>query len=152
MALLQTERLTKIYGSGSAAVTALSQINLRINAQELVAIMGPSGCGKSTLLHLLGGLDTPTEGRVLLDGVDLSTLNDTALTITRREKIGFVFQFFNLIPVLSALENVMLPLALGARPKDSGVRATEWLTRLGLADRLGNRPDQLSGGQQQRVA
>jgi putative ABC transport system ATP-binding protein len=114
--------------------------------------MGPSGCGKSTLLHLLGGLDTPTEGRVLLDGVDLSTLNDTALTITRREKIGFVFQFFNLIPVLSALENVMLPLALGARPKDSGVRATEWLTRLGLADRLGNRPDQLSGGQQQRVA
>jgi putative ABC transport system ATP-binding protein len=152
MALLQTERLTKIYGSGSAAVTALSQINLRINAQELVAIMGPSGCGKSTLLHLLGGLDTPTEGRVLLDGVDLSTLNDTALTITRREKIGFVFQFFNLIPVLSSLENVMLPLALGARPKDSGVRATEWLTRLGLADRLGNRPDQLSGGQQQRVA
>src|SRR6476661_6697576 len=116
MALLQAERLTKIYGRGSAAVTALNQVNLSINSQELVAIMGPSGCGKSTLLHLLGGLDTPTQGRVLLDGVDLSTLDDTALTITRRQKIGFVFQFFNLIPVLSALENVMLPLALGARP------------------------------------
>ena len=152
MALLQTERLTKIYGRGSTAVTALNQVNLNINAQELVAIMGPSGCGKSTLLHLLGGLDTPTQGRVLLDGVDLSTLDDTALTVTRRQKIGFVFQFFNLIPVLSALENVMLPLALGARPKDAPVRATEWLTRLGLTDRLANRPDQLSGGQQQRVA
>jgi putative ABC transport system ATP-binding protein len=152
MALLQTERLTKVYGKGSAAVTALDHINLSINPQELVAIMGPSGCGKSTLLHLLGGLDTPTAGRVLLDGVDLSTLNDTALTITRREKIGFVFQFFNLIPVLSALENVTLPLALGARPKDAPARAAEWLTRLGLGDRLGNRPDQLSGGQQQRVA
>jgi putative ABC transport system ATP-binding protein len=152
MALLQTERLTKVYGKGSAAVTALDQVNLSINPRELVAIMGPSGCGKSTLLHLLGGLDTPTAGRVLLDGVDLSTLNDTALTVTRREKIGFVFQFFNLIPVLSALENVTLPLALGARPKDAQARATDWLTRLGLGDRLGNRPDQLSGGQQQRVA
>jgi putative ABC transport system ATP-binding protein len=152
MALLQTERLTKVYGKGSAAVTALDQVNLSINPRELVAIMGPSGCGKSTLLHLLGGLDTPTAGRVLLDGVDLSTLNDTALTVIRREKIGFVFQFFNLIPVLSALENVTLPLALGARPKDAQARATDWLTRLGLGDRLGNRPDQLSGGQQQRVA
>jgi putative ABC transport system ATP-binding protein len=152
MALLQTERLTKVYGKGSAAVTALDQVNLSINPRELVAIMGPSGCGKSTLLHLLGGLDTPTAGRVLLDGVDLSTLNDTALTVTRREKIGFVFQFFNLIPVLSALENVTLPLALGTRPKDAQARATDWLTRLGLGDRLGNRPDQLSGGQQQRVA
>src|SRR5579859_7117671 len=114
--------------------------------------MGPSGCGKSTLLHLLGGLDTPSSGRVRLDGADLATLDDTALTVLRRKKIGFVFQFFNLIPVLSAVENVMLPLVLDGQAPAADARAREWLTRVGLGDRLGNRPGELSGGQQQRVA
>src|SRR5689334_10353798 len=100
--ILQAEDLTKVYGTGSAAATALAHVNLRVGRGEFVAVMGPSGCGKSTLLHLLGGLDSPTRGRVLLAGTDLSTLDDTALTIVRRQKIGFVFQFYNLIPVLSA--------------------------------------------------
>src|SRR6476469_10036022 len=130
MSILQAENLTKIYGSGSTAVTALDHVNLTVEPGEFVAIMGPSGCGKSTLLHLLGGLDTPTSGRVLIDGNDLSTLNDTALTILRRQKLGFVFQFFNLIPVLSAAENVRLPLTLDGKNTDSLARAQEWLTRV----------------------
>src|SRR6476469_3475448 len=152
MSILQAENLTKIYGSGPTAVTALDHVNLSIEPGEFVAIMGPSGCGKSTLLHLLGGLDRPSEGRALLDGNDLARMSDTALSILRREKIGFVFQFFNLIPVLSAVENVALPLVLDGKQKDAEARARGWLEKLGLADRLSNRPDQLSGGQQQRVA
>src|SRR5215218_8187613 len=101
MAILEAKNLTHIYGRGSSAVQALDHVNISIEPQEFVAIMGPSGSGKSTLLHLLGGLDTPTEGRVLLDGKDLSQLDDKSLTLLRREKIGFVFQFFNLIPVLN---------------------------------------------------
>src|SRR5215212_4434337 len=140
MALLQAENLTKVYGSGSAAVTALDHVNLGIAPGEFAAIMGPSGCGKSTLMHLLGGLDTPSAGHVLLDGTDLSTLNDTALTILRRQRIGFVFQFFNLIPVLSVLENVMLPLVLDSKQKPAEAKAREWLERVGLSDRLAHRP------------
>ena len=113
--------------------------------------MGPSGCGKSTLLNLVGGLDTPTSGSVRIDGVDIATLPDEQLTTLRRRRLGFVFQFFNLIPVLDATENAALPLTLDGA-KDADARATDWLRRVGLGERLRNRPDQLSGGQQQRVA
>ena len=153
MSNIQAEKLTKIYGSGATAVTALDHVNLTIREGEFVAVMGPSGCGKSTLLHLLGGLDKPSEGHVLIGGHNLTDLNDDRLTELRRRKIGFVFQFYNLIPVLNALENAALPVTLdGVKPADAKQKATEWLTRFGLADRLANRPDQLSGGQQQRVA
>jgi len=153
MAILQAENLTKVYGRGTAAVTALDNVNINIEPQEFVAIMGPSGSGKSTLMHLLGGLDAPTEGRVLLDSTDLSKLDDKALTLLRRSKIGFVFQFFNLIPVLNALENVALPLVLnGTRDGDATANATTWLKRVDLEDRMGHRPSELSGGEQQRVA
>jgi putative ABC transport system ATP-binding protein len=153
MSNIQAEKLTKIYGSGATAVTALDHVNLTIREGEFVAVMGPSGCGKSTLLHLLGGLDKPSEGHVLIGGHNLTDLNDDRLTELRRRKIGFVFQFYNLIPVLNALENAALPVTLdGVRPAEAKQKATEWLTRFGLADRLANRPDQLSGGQQQRVA
>lgn len=153
MALIQAEELTKVYGSGETAVTALDHVNLSVNNGEFVAIMGPSGCGKSTLLHLLGGLDRPSSGRVLIEGISLGELNDNKLTELRRRKIGFVFQFFNLIPVLDATENAALPLTLdGDKPAEAKAKAREWLKRVGLENRLNNRPDQLSGGQQQRVA
>ena len=153
MSNVQVEKLTKIYGSGATAVTALDHVNLTIRESEFVAIMGPSGCGKSTLLHLLGGLDKPSDGHVLIGGHNLSDLNDDKLTELRRRKIGFVFQFFNLIPVLTALENAALPVTLdGVKPVEAKAKATDWLTKFGLADRLASRPDQLSGGQQQRVA
>ncbi len=153
MSLVRTENLTKIYGSGETAVTALDHVSLAVDAGEFVAVMGPSGCGKSTLLHLLGGLDRATSGRVLIDGTDLSTLNDTRLTELRRRKIGFVFQFFNLIPVLTAVENAALPLTLdGTALALARAKAREWLIKVGLSNRLHHRPDQLSAGQQQRVA
>ncbi|MGC8827444.1 MAG: ABC transporter ATP-binding protein [Anaerolineae bacterium] len=153
MKIVQTENLTRIYGSGETAVTALDHVNLSVNEGEFLAVMGPSGCGKSTLLHLIGGLDRPTEGRVLLAGQDLTRMDDDSLTLLRRRKIGFVFQFFNLIPVLTALENVALPLLLDGVPaKEARQRAVEWLERMGLGERLHHRPDQLSAGQQQRVA
>jgi putative ABC transport system ATP-binding protein len=153
MSLIHTENLTKIYGSGETAVTALDRVGVSVNAGEFVAVMGPSGCGKSTLLHLLGGLDRATSGRVLIDGADLSTLDDARLTRLRRRRIGFVFQFFNLIPVLSATENAALPLTLdGNAPALAQAKARDWLAKVGLGNRLGHRPDQLSGGQQQRVA
>jgi putative ABC transport system ATP-binding protein len=150
--ILEARDLTHVYGKGSAAVKALDHISIGIQPQEFVAIMGPSGSGKSTLLHLLGGLDTPTAGTVLLDNTDLSKLDDKALTILRRNKIGFVFQFFNLIPVLSALENVALPLVLNGSQGDATEKAREWLKRVELSERMGHRPSELSGGQQQRVA
>jgi len=153
MSLVQTQNLTKIYGSGSTAVTALDHVNINIHDGEFVAIMGPSGCGKSTLLHLLGGLDTPSDGTVIIDGMPIAELPDEKLTELRRRRIGFVFQFFNLIPVLSAVENAALPVTLeGVRPADAVAKARAWLERFGLAERSSNRPDQLSGGEQQRVA
>jgi putative ABC transport system ATP-binding protein len=151
--IVETEQLTKVYGQGATAVTALDGVNLRIQPGEFVSVMGPSGCGKSTLLHLLGGLDKPTAGRVLVDGKDLARLNDDALTELRRRKIGFVFQFYNLIPVLGASENAALPLILdGVKASEARAQAERWLQRVGLPDRSDHRPDQLSGGQQQRVA
>ncbi len=153
MSTVQAQQLTKIYGSGTTTVTALDHVNLNIKDGEFVAVMGPSGCGKSTLLHLLGGLDKPTEGEVLIAGHNLTDLNDDKLTELRRRKIGFVFQFFNLIPVLSATENAALPITLdGVKAAEAKEKAAEWLARFGMGDRLLNRPDQLSGGQQQRVA
>jgi len=153
MSLIQTQSLTKIYGSGATAVTALDHVNIQVNAGEFVAVMGPSGCGKSTLLHLLGGLDRPSEGKVVIDGTPIADMKDDKLTEMRRRKIGFVFQFFNLIPVLDATENAALPLTLdGVSPAKAKAKANEWLTKVGLGNRLHSRPDQLSGGQQQRVA
>ncbi|HEX9092419.1 MAG TPA: ABC transporter ATP-binding protein [Coriobacteriia bacterium] len=151
MPIVVTDDLTKIYGEGETAVTALSAVDLSVEPGEFVAIMGPSGCGKSTLLNLVGGLDRPTSGRVMIDGDDLTELTDDKLTELRRRRLGFVFQSFNLIPVLDATENAALPLTLDG-DSHARKRAEEWLTRVGLGDRMGNRPDQLSGGQQQRVA
>ena len=153
MPLIRTENLTKVYGQGETAVVALDHVNMSVDSGELVAVMGPSGCGKSTLLHLLGGLDRPTEGSVMIDGKSLSSLSDNALSQLRRRKIGFIFQFFNLIPILDAVDNAALPLLLdGANSKQAKEKATEWLERVGLGGRLNNRPDELSAGQQQRVA
>lgn len=153
MSLVQTQDLSKVYGAGDTAVTALDHVNLQVNPGEFVAVMGPSGCGKSTLLHLIGGLDRPSSGKVLIENMSLGDLNDDKLTELRRRKIGFVFQFFNLIPVLDATENAALPLTLdGSNAGKAKEKAREWLTRVGLENRLVNLPDQLSGGQQQRVA
>ncbi len=153
MPLVQTVNLTKTYGQGPTAVVALDHVNISVDAGELVAVMGPSGCGKSTLLHLLGGLDRPTEGSVMIDGKSLSSLSDNALAQMRRRKIGFIFQFFNLIPILDAVDNAALPLLLDGKNRGQAKqKATEWLQRVGLGERLHNRPDELSAGQQQRVA
>ncbi len=153
MSIITISNLTKIYGKNETAVTALDHVSTKIEAGEFVAVMGPSGCGKSTLLHLVGGLDHPSEGSVWLDGQKIYSLNDAKLTETRRRKIGFVFQFYNLLPMLTAAENTSLPLILdGVKPDIANSKAAEWLTRFGLGKRVKSRPDQLSGGQQQRVA
>jgi putative ABC transport system ATP-binding protein len=153
MSIVKTEQLTKVYGKGVTAVTALNKLNIDIKEGEFVAVMGPSGCGKSTLLHLVGGLDRPSSGQVMVGGQTLADLSDDDLTRLRRRQIGFVFQFFNLIPVLSAAENAVLPLVLdGVKPADAQQKAKSWLEKVGLGDRMSHRPDQLSGGQQQRVA
>jgi putative ABC transport system ATP-binding protein len=145
------ESATKVYGSGQAGVRALDDVTVQLPRGRLTAIMGPSGSGKSTLLHCLAGLDTLTSGRVLIGGQDLSRLSDHELTILRRDHIGFVFQAFNLVPTLSAEENIVLPFTLGRRHIDQGW-FDEVVATVGLGDRLAHRPSQLSGGQQQRVA
>ena len=153
MKVVEVDNLYRTYGSDAAQVTALDHVSFDVDAGEFVAVMGPSGCGKSTLLHLVGGLDRPTEGTVKIDGQDLSALDDDALTDLRRQRIGFIFQFFNLIPTLDALGNTALPLVLGGTsPDDAEPRATEWLEKLEVADRSTHRPEELSGGQRQRVA
>ena len=153
MKVVETDNLTRIYGSGAAQVIALDHVSLHVDTGEFAAVMGPSGCGKSTLLHLVGGLDRPTEGMVKIEGQDLSALNDDDLTDLRRQRIGFIFQFFNLIPTLDALDNTALPLGLGGmKPVDARLRAAEWLEKLEVADRSTHRPEELSGGQRQRVA
>jgi putative ABC transport system ATP-binding protein len=153
MAIVEVTGLTKTYGSGDTAVTALDHVDLSVDAGEFVAVMGPSGCGKSTLLNLIGGLDKPTSGTVKIGGDDIAEMDDATVTKMRRRRLGFVFQFFNLIPVLDAAENAALPLTLdGVAPAEARTRAQEWLVKVGLEARLHNRPDQLSGGQQQRVA
>jgi len=153
MAIVETRALTKTYGAGETTVTALAGVDLSIDPGEFVAIMGPSGCGKSTLLNMIGGLDPPTSGEVLLDGREIGSMDDSEITQIRRRNIGFVFQFFNLIPVLNATENAALPLSLdGVAAKEAAERAQTWLRKVDLGDRMANRPDQLSGGQQQRVA
>jgi putative ABC transport system ATP-binding protein len=143
--------LSKVYGIGDAAVTALDAIDAAFGLGEFTAIMGPSGSGKSTLLHCLAGLDTPTSGQVFIGDVDLTSLNDKQLTQLRRDKVGFVFQAFNLIPTLTAAENITLPLDIAGRRVDPA-RFDEVVDAVGLRDRLRHRPSELSGGQQQRVA
>jgi putative ABC transport system ATP-binding protein len=153
--IVEVRGLTKIYGSGDTAVTALDHVDLSVEPGEYVAIMGPSGCGKSTLLNLVGGLDRPTSGQVLIDGVDIATMNDKKITQLRRRKLGFVFQFFNLIPLLDVYENVALPFTIaGVDPRhgDAAARIREVIEQVDLVGREHNRPDQLSAGEQQRVA
>ncbi len=142
---------SKIYGSGDAEVRALDSINVEFASGMFTAIMGPSGSGKSTLLHVLAGLDPVTSGEVFIGEIELSTLKDKELTLVRRDRLGFVFQSFNLIPTLNALENMTLPLSLGGRKVDPAWQ-DEVVKAVGLGDRLGHRPNELSGGQQQRVA
>lgn len=151
LAILETENLKKYYGSGETQVRALDGVDLSVENGEFVAIVGTSGSGKSTLLHMLGGLDRPTSGRVIVDGKEIFSLKDEALTIFRRRKIGFVFQSYNLVPVLSVHENIILPVELDGRRVDREY-LQEVVSALGLEKRLNSRPNQLSGGQQQRVA
>ncbi len=151
LAIAETVNATKVYGSGATAVRALDDVSVGFGAGRFTAIMGPSGSGKSTLMHCLAGLDTLTSGHAFVDGVDLGGLSDKELTRLRRERLGFVFQAYNLVPTLSALENITLPSALAGRHPDD-----DWLDTVidavGLRDRLSHRPSELSGGQQQRVA
>ena len=151
MRILQTEGLKKYYGTGDTEVRALDGVDLTVERGEFVAIVGTSGSGKSTLLHMLGGLDRPTAGKVTVDGKDIFALKDEELTIFRRRKIGFVFQSYNLVPVLSVWENMILPIQLDGRAVDEAFVREEVAT-LGLEKKLQNLPSQLSGGQQQRVA
>lgn len=149
--ILQTKALKKIYGQGETAVHALDGVDLTVNKGEFVAVVGTSGSGKSTLLHMLGGLDRPTSGSVTVDGKDLYSMKDEALTIFRRRKIGFVFQNYNLVPVLNVQENILLPIQLDGNQPDPGY-LKQIIGVLGLETKLQNLPNNLSGGQQQRVA
>lgn len=151
MTILSTHDLKKVYGSGESEVRALDGVNFQVEKGEFVAIVGTSGSGKSTLLHMLGGLDRPTSGNVTVDGKEIFTLKDEELTIFRRRKIGFVFQNYNLVPVLNVYENILLPIQLDGDSPDQGY-IKEIIDILGLASKLNNLPNNLSGGQQQRVA
>ncbi|WP_420539378.1 ABC transporter ATP-binding protein [Paenibacillus polymyxa] len=151
MTLLKTQELKKYYGNGDTAVHALDGVNLEVESGEFVAIVGTSGSGKSTLLHMLGGLDRPTSGNVTIDGKDIFTLKDEELTIFRRRKIGFVFQNYNLVPVLNVYENIVLPIELDGKEPDK-THIDKIVRTLGLDHKLNNLPNHLSGGQQQRVA
>ena len=151
MSILETKDLRKVYGTGDTAVRALDGVDLTIEHGEFVAIVGTSGSGKSTLLHMLGGLDRPTSGNVFVDGKDIFSFKDEALTIFRRRKIGFVFQSYNLVPVLNVQENIVLPIQLDGRRVDKAF-VRQIVRTLGLEERLEALPSQLSGGQQQRVA
>ena len=151
MTILETKDLRKFYGSGDTQVKALDGVDLSVENGEFVAIVGSSGSGKSTLLHMLGGLDRPTSGAVLVDGKDIFSLKDEELTIFRRRKIGFVFQSYNLVPVLSVYENIVLPIQLDGGKVDQSY-VNQVIEALGLEQKLQNLPSQLSGGQQQRVA
>lgn len=151
MEILKCEGVKKVYGSGGNQVTALNGIDLSVSKGEFVAIMGASGSGKSTLLHILGGVDKPTEGKVIIDGTDLSRLNQTEAAIFRRRKVGLVYQFYNLIPTLTVRKNILMPLALDKK-KPNQEYFEKIVNSLGIADRLDALPNQLSGGQQQRVA
>jgi putative ABC transport system ATP-binding protein len=149
--IVRAHEVTRRYGEGDAAVDALRGVSLEIATGHLTAVMGPSGSGKSTLMHLLAGLDKPTSGEVEIDGINITALDDNALTKLRRSHIGFVFQFFNLLPMLTAEENVLLPLAIAGAKPDRGFYET-LIESVGLEERLTHRPSELSGGQQQRVA
>lgn len=151
MDVIKANNLVKTYGKGESSVTAINEVSLTINSGEFVSIIGPSGSGKSTLLHMLGGLDRPTSGNVTLDGTDIYKLSEAELSVFRRRRFGFIFQLYNLIPVLTVEENITLPLLLDNRPVDKE-HINELLGLLGLADRKRHIPNQLSGGQQQRVA
>ena len=151
MAILETRGLRKVYGSGDTEVRALDGVDLAVEKGEFAAVVGTSGSGKSTLLHMLGGLDRPTGGSVIVDGRELSTLKDEALTIFRRRKIGFVFQNYNLVPVLNVYENIVLPIQLDGGQPDQAYM-DQIVETLGLGSKLQNLPNNLSGGQQQRVA
>lgn len=151
MTILETKALRKIYGAGDTEVRALDGVDLCVEKGEFVAVVGTSGSGKSTLLHMLGGLDRPTEGTVSVDGKDIFSLRDEELTIFRRRKIGFVFQNYNLVPVLNVFENIVLPIELDGREPDREY-VGKIIETLGLESKLQNLPNNLSGGQQQRVA
>ena len=151
MEILKVNNLSKIYGKGDTQIKALDDVSFSVEKGEFVAIVGPSGSGKSTLLHILGGVDTPSSGQVLVDGTDIAALDQTKLAIFRRRQIGLIYQFYNLIPILNVEENISLPLLLDGRSLDE-TRLQEIVATLGLTDRVGHLPNQLSGGQQQRVS
>ena len=151
MDILKVEHVSKIYGKGETSVKALDDVSFSVEQGQFVAIIGPSGSGKSTLLHILGGVDTPTKGKVYVDGNDMYTLNESALAIFRRRQIGLIYQFYNLIPVLNVEENITLPLLLAHR-KVEQKNLDELVDILGLSTRLSHLPNELSGGQQQRVS
>lgn len=151
MDILKIENLTKTYGKGDTMVKALDNVSFTVPKGQFLAIVGPSGSGKSTLLHIIGGVDTPTSGRVVIEDTDISQLDETALAVFRRRQIGLIYQFYNLIPILSVKENITLPLLLDGRKPDQKL-IDNLVSILGLNDRLDHLPNQLSGGQQQRVS